>query len=74
MSTIVIRDLPEHVHTRLKDQAKRNRRSVTKEVITLIERGLIPSRQAPDLGPPVKLRGRSLTTREIEAWISKGRD
>jgi hypothetical protein len=74
MSTLVIKNLPDDLHARLRDQAERNRRSVTKEAVTLIERGLAPSRNAPALGPPIKLKGGPLTPKEIEAWIAKGRD
>lgn len=74
MGTLVIKNLPEVLHARLKEQADRNRRSVTKEAVTLIERGLAPSRKAPELGPPIKLKGGPLTAAEIEAWIAQGRD
>lgn len=74
MSTLVIKNLPDNLHARLKDQAERHRRSVTKEVVTLIERGLAPSRVAPVLPPPIKLKGGPLTTKEIEAWTAEGRD
>lgn len=74
MSALVIKNLPDDLHARLREQAERNRRSVTKEAVTLIERGLIPLRKAPELGPPIKLKGRALTTDEIEAWIAEGRD
>jgi plasmid stability protein len=38
MATLTIRDLPEHLHLRLKERARRNRRSVNQEVIAeLIE-------------------------------------
>jgi len=40
MGTIVIRDLPDDLHERLKAQAKRNHRSLTKEAVALIERQL----------------------------------
>ena len=73
MSTLVIKNLPDDLHARLKDQAERNRRSVTEEAVTLIERGLAPSRVAPVLGSPIKLKGKPLTPREIEAWIGEGR-
>ena len=74
MTTLVIKNLPEALHARLKDQAERNRRSVTKEVVTLIERGLAPSRVAPKLAPPIKLKGGPITPTEIRAWINEGRD
>jgi plasmid stability protein len=40
MSNIVVRDIPEDLHASLKQQAKRHHRSVTKEVVSLIEAGV----------------------------------
>jgi len=40
VSTIVVRNFPEDLHDRLKERAERNRRSMTKEVVHLIEAGL----------------------------------
>ena len=74
MSTLVIKNFPDDLHARLKAQAERNRRSVTKEVVTLIEREIAPSRKPPKLSPPIKLKGGPLTARELEAWITRGRD
>ena len=74
MSTLVVKNLPDDLHARLREQAERNRRSVTKEVVTLIERGITPSRAAPKLSPPIKLKGGPVTAKEIRAWINEGRD
>ncbi len=74
MSTLVIKNLPEDVHARLREQAERNRRSVTKEAVMLLEQGLAAPRRAPVLPPPIKLKGGRLTTAQIEAWIAEGRD
>jgi len=74
MATIIIRDLPEDLHERLKAQAKRNHRSLTKEAIALIERNVSPSRPTPELPPPLRLREGPVTIRQIEAAISKGRE
>lgn len=74
MSTLVIKNLPEDLHARLKNQAERNRRSVTQEAISLIETGITVPRLAPRLAPPVKLKGGPLTTEEILAWIEEGRE
>ena len=74
MSSLVIKNLPEHLHTQLKLQAQRNHRSLTKEAIQLLEAGLAtnaPTR-AP-LPPAVKLRGGHIATiEEIEAYIADG--
>ena len=75
MSTLVIKNLPDALHARLKKQAQRNHRSVTKEVVSLIESGLVASRQPPKLSPPLKLAGGYRpTVEEIEAAIAEGRD
>jgi len=74
LSTLVIKNLPDSLHARLKDQAERNRRSVTQEAISLIEAGVVLPRVAPTLPPPIKLKGGPLTTVEIEAAISEGRE
>ena len=74
MGTIVIRDLPDELHERLKTQAKRNHRSLTKEAIALIERQLAQVRPMPELPPPLRLKSGPVTIRQIEAAISKGRD
>lgn len=76
MSTLVIKNLPEELHARLKEQAHRHHRSVTKEVVSLIESGLaMPPRQPPKLSPPLKLAGGYRPTIEdIEAAIAEGRD
>ena len=74
MSTLVIKNLPEALHRRLREQAERNRRSVTQEAISLIEAGITVPRLAPALPPPIKLKGGPLTTDEIETSIAEGRE
>jgi plasmid stability protein len=74
MSTLVIKNLPDDLHARLRDQAERNRRSVTQEAISLIHVGLVASRAAPPLAPPIRLKGGPITTHEIETAIDEGRE
>lgn len=78
MGTLVIKNLPDTLHAKLKAQAQANRRSVTKEAIMLLKQGLVaPHRQAPKLPPlppPLKLKGGPITIQEIEAAIADGRD
>jgi plasmid stability protein len=74
MSTLVIKNLPESLHQRLKTQAERNRRSVTQEAISLIESGITVPRLPPTLSSPVKIKGGPVTTDELEAWINEGRE
>ncbi|MBV8342202.1 MAG: TraY domain-containing protein [Gammaproteobacteria bacterium] len=74
MATIIVRGLPDALHERLKAQAKRNRRSLTKEAVTLIERHLDQSPPPPKLPPPLRLKAGPVTIKQIEAAIAKGRD
>jgi plasmid stability protein len=75
MSTLVIKNFPEGLHERLKAQAQRHHRSVTKEAVNLIESGLVTPRQPPKLSPPLKLaREYRPTIEDIEAAIAEGRN
>lgn len=76
MSTIVVKNLPDHLHEQLKLRAAHNHRSMTKEVVHLIEAGLADTGNKPRPLPPlVKLRsGRMLSIDEIEAAIADGQD
>ena len=76
MATLVIKNLPDALHARLKKQAQAHHRSLTKEAIVLLEQGLsAPRRAAPKLAPPLQLAGGYRPTIEdIEAAIAEGRD
>ena len=74
MSALVIKNLPDHLHSQLKLQAQRNHRSLTKEAIQLLETGLAANApiRAP-LPPAIKLRGGHVATiEEVEAYIADG--
>lgn len=79
MSTLVVKNLPEQLHERLKAQAHQHHRSITKEAIALIEQGLLAPRASASQGdalalpPLVRLPGGPLTTEWIEAAIADGR-
>lgn len=74
MSTLVIKNFPEKLHARLKAQAERHHRSVTKEVVSLIESVLATPGQLPTLSPPLKpASGDRPTIEEIEAAITDER-
>jgi len=49
MTTITIKNIPDDVYARLKEQAKYNRRSVNSEVIVLMERATIAYRTDADV-------------------------
>ena len=75
MSTIVVKNLPDHLHVLLKQRAEHNHRSMTKEVVHLIEAGLGGAATPRPLPPPVKLRsGRMLDIEDIEAAIADGQE
>jgi plasmid stability protein len=74
MPTLVVKNLPEVLHERLKAHAQANHRSVTKEVVSMIEQALkAPARAPVDLPPPIKLRSGPATSEWIEAAIQDGR-
>jgi len=75
MSTLVVKNIPDQLHAQLKRQAQRNHRSVTKEVVSLIEAGVVAQKPKFKLPPPLKLKsGHMLTIEEIEDAIAEGRE
>jgi plasmid stability protein len=75
MGTIVVKNVPEDLHERLKERAERNHRSMTGEVIHLLSAtvGGEPGPNAPPrpLLPPVALRsGRTISIEEFEAGVA----
>lgn len=76
MSTLVLKNLPEQLHERLKAQATEHRRSLTQEAILVLEQGLLtrPRRAPLLLPPPYVLKGGPLTIEQIEAAIEDGRE
>lgn len=75
MATLVIKNLPDPLHARLKRQAEQNHRSLNKEAKRLIEAALsAPGAVARPLPPPIRLKGGPLTARQLAAAITEGRD
>ena len=75
MSTIVVKNVPEDLHERLKERAERNHRSMTGEVIHLLsaslgaEPGPPPPRRP--LPTPVALRsGKMISIEDFEAGVA----
>lgn len=73
MTALVIKNLPDDVLTRLKDRAKANHRSLTKEAIVLLSDGVAQAlphaRVREPLPPPYVLPGGPMTTDQIEDAI-----
>jgi plasmid stability protein len=75
MSTLVVKNLPEELHEKLRRQAKRNHRSLNKEAVAVLEQALDGEPQPPELSPPLRLRGGYRPTIEdIETAIAEDRD
>ena len=71
MAALLIKDLPTNVHVWLKQEARRNRRSMTQQAIVLFEERM--RRFHPvHFGPPVKTRT-PLTSDFVDKAKKEGR-
>lgn len=57
MSQLLIRNLPEALHCKLKERARKHRRSLSNEVVILLEQALIAD-TAPTLAMPEPFVGK----------------
>ncbi len=82
MPGLSIRNLPDELHTRLKERARRARRSLNAEVLCLLEEAVardaaagLPPEQAIQAARRVRGRmaGPGLSLEEIQAAIDEGR-
>ena len=76
MAGLLIRDVPETVHERLKERALANRRSIAKEAVSILENALEDRAGPPTLAEIDKLRIRgkkTLTQDIIDEARSEGR-
>ncbi len=64
MPGLVIKNLPPTLHRKLKKQAARNHRSMTKQVLAILERILSEEREPEEETPP-PLKGRFPLTRKF---------
>lgn len=80
MATLVIKNLPESLHRKLKERAKRNHRSMTKEAIALLEAAVPASTEDPggvdSALDAVFAAGDQLAAQGVDfaAWAAKSRD
>ena len=74
MPTLVIKDLPAELHRRLKEEAERTHRSMTKEAIYLMESALQGEATPPQVREmPAPYKGpKPLTDKMIQKWKRKG--
>ena len=79
MPTITVKNIPDDVYERLKQQAKVNRRSLNSEIITLMERAVMSHRIDPDefIAEARAIRELTadyiLTDEELDKAINEGR-
>lgn len=74
MPTLVIKDLPAQLHRRLKEEAKKAHRSMTREAIYLLEAGLNEAKslvEAHELPMPYEGK-KPLTGELIQKWKRQG--
>jgi hypothetical protein len=67
MTSLLIKNMPESLHKRLKDKAKEHRRSMTQETITILEESLALTYH--QFSKPVKgkkLIGQNIITKAIK--------
>jgi plasmid stability protein len=73
MPSLVIKQLPENLHRKLKEQAARHHRSMTREAIALLERGLALDEEVRE--PPAPYKGRfPLTDALVDRAKREGRE
>lgn len=73
MSSLVIKGLPQDLHRKLKEQAARHHRSMTREAIALLERGLALDEEVRE--PPAPYKGKfPLTEALINHAKREGRE
>ena len=77
MPTITVKNIPEDVYARIKQQAKVNRRSLNSEIITLMERAVMSYRIDPEIIERARVIRESLdfvvTEEEINQAKHEGR-
>ena len=72
MPSLLLRDLPEEVHKRLRERAQRHHRSMTKEAVSILERELLT--MGPVKLPPVFHAAQPIPTDVIDQAIEEGRE
>lgn len=72
MPSLILRNLPEEVHHRLRDRAQRHRRSMTKEAVSILERELLGT--GPVKLPPVVAASQPIPGDLIDQAVEEGRE
>ncbi|MFM9887146.1 MAG: FitA-like ribbon-helix-helix domain-containing protein [Burkholderiales bacterium] len=74
MPGLLIKDFPPELHRKLKDEAARHHRSMTRQALALLEQGLSSERRnAAELLPKPLKPAKPLPARNVVAVIREGR-
>ena len=69
MTALLIKDMPPLLHTRLKQEAQKHHRSMTRHALAILESSLGPGRlRVEDLPPPLKSK-----FKPDSAWYDKAK-
>lgn len=75
MSALLIKDFPPELHQKLKEEAARYHRSMTRQALALLEQALTtPVRNAADRLPTPIKPAQKLPTDDVVAVIRQGRE
>ena len=75
MSGLLIKDFPPELHRKLKDEAARHHRSMTRQALALLEQALSsPSKNAAELLPKPLKPAKPISPANVIAVIREGRD
>ena len=75
MPSLLIKDLPPELHRKLKEEAARHHRSMTRQALALLEEALSgPVRNAADLLPKPLKPAKQIAPSDVVSVIRKSRD
>jgi len=75
MSGLLIKDFPPELHRKLKEEAARHHRSMTRQALALLEQALsAPAKNAAELLPKPLKPAKPVTMNNVVATIREGRD
>ena len=75
MSGLLIKDFPPELHRKLKEEAARHHRSMTRQALALLEQALsAPARNAAELLPKPLKPAKPVTLSNVVATFREGRD
>ena len=75
MPGLLIKDFPPELHRKLKEEAARHHRSMTRQALALLEQALSsPARNAAERLPTPLKPAKKISSRDVIAVIRRGRE